>query len=114
MIVTDNPRSVQVRATVINNPKGAVFGTAYTGFKNLAKAYGFYKDIKPYFPETYIDRYRYKPRKRISGYLGKAIHKKIPSRNQYHKKYGRRYRVNRDECWKRIDSKSGQCSGKYR
>ncbi len=61
------------KSTVINSGKGTVLGSTYQGFKHAAKAFGFYKDIEPYLPETSIKKYTYKPHKRTSGYLGKAL-----------------------------------------
>ncbi len=76
------------KATVINQGKGTIFGSAYEGFKQASRTYGFYQDIKPYLPETYLDRYRYKPHKRISGYLGQTFHKKKT-------RYGSNYKFNK-------------------
>ncbi len=70
--VTVSSQPSSAKATIINSGKGAVFGTAYEGFKRASRVYGFYQDIKPYLPETYIDKYRYKPHKRIAGQLQKT------------------------------------------
>ncbi len=72
MIVAQRAQSSSAKATVINSGKGAIYGTAYSGFKHAARAYGFYKDIKPYLPETYIKKYQYKPHKRIYGQISKT------------------------------------------
>ncbi len=66
------------RATIINSGKGTIYSSTYTGLKHVSKVFGFYQDIKPYLPETYIDKYRYKPHKRLYGYgrLSKGFLKK--------------------------------------
>ncbi len=82
MIVTASSQPTSAKATVLNSGKGTILGSAYQGFKIASKTFGFYQDIKPYLPDTAIDRYRYKPHKRITGYLGQAFHsKKIQKRD---------------------------------
>ncbi len=92
MIVTRFRQKVSPKATVINSGKGTVLGSAYTGFKHVASTYGFYQDIKPYLPETYLDKYRYKPRKRIAGYIGQTVYKKALESRQYNK-FGKAHRA---------------------
>ncbi len=71
MIVTASSQPHGAKATVIGQKsRYSYFGYPYEGFKYAARTYGFYQDIKPYLPETYLDKYRYKPHKRVSGYLG--------------------------------------------
>ncbi len=91
MIVTSSPQPGSAKATVINSGKGAVFGTTYQGFKFAARTFGFYQDIKPYLPETYLDKYRYKPHKRIVGYASKTrgFLKRNKTGNQFYKKRSR-------------------------
>ncbi len=48
----------------------------YETGKFIAQKYGFYKDIQQYDPGYYFDKYSYKPRKRIAGYLGQKLHEK--------------------------------------
>ncbi len=74
MIVSQKQMRISPKATPIGKRQGHV-GSAYTIGKRLAGYAGYAKDIQPYLPETYIDKYIYKPRKRIAGYLGKTIHK---------------------------------------
>ncbi len=72
--------------------KAAYYGYAYEGFKYASRTYGFYQDIKPYLPETYIDKYRYKPHKRVAGYIGQALYKKkFPSGYATHCQLGKTY-----------------------
>ncbi len=73
MIVTSSRQTVSPKATVINSPRASIFSAAYSGFTKITTALGYYQDIKPYLPEYYLDKYRYKPRKRVAGYLGKAV-----------------------------------------
>ncbi len=72
MIVSTRPSPQGARATIINSGKGTVFSSAYTGFKHVSKVLGFYQDIRPYLPETYLDKYRYKPHKRAYAELQKT------------------------------------------
>ena len=90
-LVTSFSQPSGAKATVINSGKGTVIGSAYEGFKHAARAYGFYQDIKPYLPETYIDKYRYKPHKRISYALQKTkgFLRNAP-RNKFSKKCAQR------------------------
>ncbi len=83
MIVTSTSQPASAKATIINSGKGAVFGSTYQGFKEVARIYGFYKDIKPYLPETYLDKYRYKPHKRVAGYAGQIFWSKTKFQSRY-------------------------------
>ncbi len=78
-IYTTRRTSPGAKASFISRKSRAPYlGYAYEGLKHTSRAYGFYKDIKPYLPETYLDKYRYKPHKRVAGYLGQyAYGKKI-------------------------------------
>ncbi len=77
MIVTGKTQTAQGKAQFIKRAGRAPYiGYAYEGLKYASRTYGFYQDIKPYLPETYLDQYRYKPHKRVAGYLGKAFHAK--------------------------------------
>ncbi len=80
------------KSTIINSGRGSVVSSAYTGFKHIAKAYGFYQDVKPYLPETYIDKYRYKPHKRVAGQIQKSKGFLRTKRN--YKQYQKRGRCN--------------------
>ncbi len=75
MIVTSRPQTrINPKAYPIgSNAKAPYVGTAYQLFKHASKVYGFYGDIKPYLPDTYLD---YKPHKRLTGYAGKRFHAK--------------------------------------
>ncbi len=76
MIVAGQSKKVSPSTYRIGQGKATYFGPVITGFKHIAKSYGFYKDIKPYLPETYLDKYKYKPGKRITGYAGQIFHSK--------------------------------------
>ncbi len=95
MIVTTSSQPGSAKATVIGQRGGKApyLGYAYEGFKHTSKALGFYQDIKPYLPETQLDKYRYKPHKRVAGYLGKTFHarKKFQSRHATCNKFNQKY-----------------------
>ncbi len=60
----------------IRPSKAGYVSGAYEIGKTVAKGYGYYKDIEPYLPDRYIEKYTYKPGKRITGYLGQKLHEK--------------------------------------
>ncbi len=77
MIVASQRKSVSPKSYQINRGgKAAIFGPAYEGFKTVSKAYGFYKDIKPYLPENILGKYKYKTHKRVFGYASQKFHAK--------------------------------------
>ncbi len=79
-----NTTSVSPKTYVINSGKGTVYSTGYQIFKYGAKAFGFYKDIKPYLPEEAIQKYRTKAIKtgkyKYSTFLAGASFQKSRSR----------------------------------
>ena len=78
MIVARSRQTTKVKTSPIGTgPKGPTYLPAiYEIGKQVADIYGYYENIKPYLPETYIDKYTYKPRKRIAGYLGQKLYEK--------------------------------------
>ncbi len=76
MIVAARSESVGPKTHRINSGKGTYISPIYEGFKQTARIYGFYKDIKPYLPETYLKKYTYKPHKRAFGYASQKLHEK--------------------------------------
>ncbi len=77
MIVTSRRQTPGAKASFISRKSRAPYlGYAYEGLKHASRTYGFYKDIKPYLPETYLDKYTYKPHKRVAGYIGQKFWKK--------------------------------------
>ncbi len=88
LIKTASQQPSGAKATIINSGKGTVISSAYQGFVQFSKAYGFYQDVKPYLPDTYLKKYTYKPHKRVAGYLGQAFHakKRSSSSGKYYKK----------------------------
>ncbi len=108
MIVTGKAQTAQGKAQFIKRAGRAPYlGYAYEGLKYASRTYGFYKDIKPYLPETYLDRYRYKPRKRVAGYLGQTIYKtKNGSYYKQHKKRSRPYGFSGNERCESFTGKS--------
>ncbi len=68
----------------------------YEAGKAILKGAGYYEQIKQYDPGYYIEKYTYKPHKRVAGYLGQKLHekKKLFSKSssgyQFYKEY--------DEC----------------
>ncbi len=76
-----------------NLPSKRPLGSIYEFAKFTAKQFGIYQEIKQYDPGYYIEKYTYKPRKRIAGYLGQKLHEKkqksfkSPSRRLYQKQF---------------------------
>ncbi len=94
MIVTGKAQTAQGKAQFIKRAGRAPYlGYAYEGLKYASRTYGFYKDIKPYLPETYLDKFKYKPRKRVAGYVGQKLYeskkKNNGSNNKFYKKRSR-------------------------
>ena len=73
-------------------PSKRPFGAIYDVAKEFAKEYGYYESFKQYDPGYYIDKYTYKPHKRVAGYLGQVLHKRIrsPTRSSF-SKYSQQY-----------------------
>ncbi len=84
MIVSQKQSRIHPKATIIGRRSGQ-YGSIYTVGKRLVEFAGYYDEIKPFLPETYIDKYTYKPRKRVAGYLGQTIHAKKRYKTGYHK-----------------------------
>ncbi len=80
--------------------KAGYFPAAYETGKTILRGYGVYQDVKPYLPETYIDKYTYKPHKRVAGYAGQIF---------WSKKELSKANVNCDIYQKR----NGFCFGNY-
>ncbi len=58
------------------------FGYIYETIKFGSKELGYYNQIRQYDPGYYLDKYSYKPRKRVAGYLGQKIYEsKTSTRN---------------------------------
>ncbi len=62
-------------------------GYVYETIKFGLKEFGHYNQIRKYDPGYYLDKYSYKPRKRIAGYLGQKIYESKTSsgNNKYRK-----------------------------
>ncbi len=89
LIVSKGQQSGSPKVSSISRtPKRFWFGPAYEGFKQASRTYGFYKDIKSYLPETYLEKYKYKPGKRITG----ALQKTKGFLSAYNKQYKKRRR----------------------
>ncbi len=103
MIVTGKSQNVKPKVGAIGTRPGrASYAPAiYEIGKNIVKSYGFYKDIEPYLPDKYVEKYVYKPHKRVyayarttKGFLRKTknatsnkFHKKCPQRGFWNYKY---------------------------
>ncbi len=114
MIVTTGTQPGSAKATTISTrSRGIPFvGHAYEGFKYASRAFGFYQDIKPYLPETTLDRYRYKPHKRGYGYARttQGFLKRYATRNKFRKTRSKGYyRYNFDKHCQN-HSKGSYCS----
>ncbi len=57
-------------------------GGIYETIKFGLQEFGYYDQIRQYDPGYYIDKYTYKPRKRVAGYLGQKIYG-FPKKIQY-------------------------------
>ncbi len=113
MIVTGKTQTAQGKAQFIKRSGRAPYlGYAYEGLKHASRTYGFYQDIKPYLPETYIKKYTYKPRKRTAGYLGQTIHKSKTSTryNKFRKTRSQRYGGGNYHQFCSTTGKGGYCS----
>ncbi len=97
MIIAGKSQSQKPKISPIGTrpSKAGYLPAAYEIGKTIVKSYGYYKDIEPYLPDKYIDKYTYKPHKRITGYLGQTFHSK-KTKNvfsyQFNQEYARRCR----------------------
>ena len=71
------------------------FGTIYKLAREGLKYYGYYDkyNLRQYDPQVYVDKYTYKPHKRLVGYAGlsKRIRKKARSKvSKYYQFYQKR------------------------
>ncbi len=114
MIVSTKSLRISPKATPIGKRAGHT-GSIYTIGKRFAEYAGYAKDIQPYLPETYIDKYTYKPQKRLSGYVGQKIHK--PKTKTSYSKFGktrsRFFGYNSNSHCSQTGSKSGYCTKQY-
>ncbi len=78
MIVASKSQDTKPKVSPIGvrPSKAGYLPGAYEIGKTMAKGYGYYKDIEPYLPDRYIEKYTYKPHKRVTGYLGQTFHSK--------------------------------------
>ncbi len=91
-------------------PGGLIYETVKYGLQEL----GYYNQIRQYDPGFYFDRYSYKPRKRIAGYVGQKLwSKKIryAAGNQFDQKRCDRQRGNWYNTCHNQSSKSSFKSG---
>ncbi len=80
MIVAGKSQSQKPKISPIGQrpSKAGYVPAVYEVGKTALKSYGYYEQVKPYLPDTYIDKYTYKPHKRISGYIGQKVYSKKP------------------------------------
>jgi len=75
-------------------PSKRPFGSVYHIVREGLKTHGFYQEynLQQYDPQVYVDKYTYKPHKRIAGYAGKTLHEsKTPAGySKFGKTYSRR------------------------
>ncbi len=99
-------------------PLGSLYQLGKLGLQSL----GYYEDIKQYDPgyhlERFRDKYSYKPRKRLAGYLGQAIHAKKKKFSSAHSKFYYQQAYNQYNFrWYNSEfrfSKSGKYPSNYR
>jgi len=83
------PLKTATRQKRVSIPGKKPFGTIYNLARRGIKYSGYYDkyNLRQYDPQVYVDKYTYKPRKRIAGYLGQKLHGKKKkfrsSRNSY-------------------------------
>ncbi len=80
-------------------PSKRPLGSALDFGRYVAKSMGYYQEynLQRYDPQVYFDKYAYKPQKRVSGYLGKKIHKsKTTSGNNKFGKARSRFQLRAD------------------
>ncbi len=97
MIVAGKSQSQKPKISPIGTrpSKAGYVSGAYEVGKITLKSAGYYKQVEPYLPDKYVDKYTYKPHKRIAGYLGQTIYKKrkvfsqfrYASCNKFNQKY---------------------------
>ncbi len=93
-------------------PSKRPLASVYEVVKSGLKSYGYYEQFKQYDPGYYVEKYTYKPQKRLSGYLGQTIHKSKTS-TSYNKFRKTHSGFSRDtKCHKHgfFNSKSSYCS----
>ncbi len=97
MIVAGKSQSQKPKISPIGTrpSKAGYFSGAYEVGKIGLRGMGYYKDIEPYLPDKYVDKYTYKPHKRITGYLGQAFHAKKRKQSSTYQQYQKS-----DECWR--------------
>ncbi len=90
-------------------PSKRPFGTFYKIAKETLDYYGYYQQIKQYDPGYYFDKYKYKPRKRVAGYLGQKLHEKKKFRNTSYYNFYQKSSYNRNRnYWNKICSITGE------
>ncbi len=103
MIVARKRQSQKAKVSPIGvrPTKGGYLPAAYEVGKIALKSLGYYQDIEPYLPDKYIDKYTYKPHKRLAGYLGQTIQKKlqISKRNASGYKFSQKGYDSSGQCW---------------
>ncbi len=101
MIVAGQRQTSRVKASPIGvRPSKAGYApAAYEIGKNIIQYYGYYKNVEPYLPDKYVDKYTYKPHKRVAGYLGQAFFKKKFRTSSGYKFYQERSRFRRWHEW---------------
>ncbi len=94
MIIAGKSQSQKPKISPIGTrpSKAGYVSGAYEVGKITLKSFGYYKDIEPYLPDKYIDKYTYKPHKRIAGYLGQTFH------SQKNKRYGFKTNYFKQKC----------------
>ncbi len=113
MIVAGQSQSQKPKASPIGSRPGrpSYIPAAYETAKIIIKSYGYYEQVEPYLPDKYVDKYTYKPHKRVSGYLGQTIHK--PKNAVAHRQFGKTrsgFHRGLDKCQRHFSDSQG-CYG---
>ncbi len=96
MIVSSKGHSVGTKVQTLGRGSGGIYSQyasqLYRVPEAIARTYGKWNEYKKYIPSYYEEKYTYKPRKRLAGYVGQKIYKK--KNGSYNKFYQKRRRSN--------------------
>ncbi len=108
-----------VKPKGVKLPSKRPFGSIVDFGREVLKTYGFYQEynLQRYDPQVYVDKYTYKPHKRLTGYAGKILHKKkiqrSSSRGYEYQEHGKFPRFNFRYAKFKQYSQSGYRSKSY-
>ncbi len=93
MIVAGKSQSQKPKISPIGTrpSRAGYFPAIYEVGKIGLRSYGLYKDFERYLPDKYVDKYTYKPHKRVTGYAWQISKKfqKNDAGNKFYKECSR-------------------------